>query len=499
MKGQHPKRYEIDPKIRNDTFFKDSFSRIDKLISADSKPQIHQSSKLAHRYERLKECKNDIINLNKQMTKLYEYALVNPTSFDAEIFQIIEFCLTKKTETIHDLELKKSTVAFIANIYQHPNTKFLSVSLSDCNYDMQSRIIEILYELFTENDVALHYAILQCATNIAADSIQNRNETYEYFDFDFLGQIINRYSSTPFKKIIKAAYRLVAAYCQFDWNEEKEEQVTKFISMALERIDSDDLYPQILKTMSVAANHPKCCQIFLTQNEFNIRFNSLLISNPENIINCLILFDKLAEGFSELFQNPSERDELTSLLDYDSVIKCLDHDDPAVICSAARVLSNAVLIDPSICQIIWETQFADKENLENNRLYTIYFRKGGDEQKEIIFLLTNMIRKSTDTIFDNLCKKKFIEIDGKTSISITTIFVDAISKIYDAALIDAILCSLTAMWERNSKATLEIVQSDFNEADGNEIIEDLKLHEQKSVAEQVEAFDYFVLKQNQIA
>ena len=227
--------------------------------------------------------------------------------------------------------------------------------------------------------------------------------------------------------------------------------------------------------------------------------NSLLISNPENIINCLILFDKFAEGFSELFQNPSERDELTSLIDYYSVIKCLDHDDPAVICSAARVLSNAILIDPSICQIIWETQFADKENLENNRLYTIYFRKGGDEQKEIIFLLTNMIRKSTDTIFDNLCKKKFLEIDGKTSVSITTIFVDALSKIYDADLIDAILCSLTAMWERNSKATLEIVQGDFNEADGNEIIEDLKLHEQKSVAEQVEAFDYFVLKQNQIA
>ncbi|OHT08761.1 hypothetical protein TRFO_22680 [Tritrichomonas foetus] len=458
--GKDSPKY-FQSRAKKDDFLLRNQSKLTKMVIEIQQPL---SPKLAQIYAQMAELheKSDFTAMTQEMTKLFSYALDNFVDYDKNfedfgMYTIIFDCLTKKMP----ISLRKATIAFLSNVFQNPNTIILSNMFNN-------GIIQILSSILYENIESLQYPVLQCVINISADSQIYRDEVLKLFKLDALRFLMCNSN----KKIAKSAARLVAAFCQFPLDTKSLESILNFfIDVFLEV--SRELLPTLVNVMISFVNSNEACQLFVSKSEESSNtilkvFESLLSEpNPQTVINTLIFVDKLAEGYKNIVD-----------FDYLKILMLIQTDNDKISYYAIRVISNAIVLNPQISQLVIDNNFMPQ-------ILEVYSNGSGNSRIETVFLMTNLVRQSNQQIFDLLCK----------NYQLVTIFVDALN-VEEQELVDSIICALTKMMQSEiSNPTQKKIRDQFYGASGNEVIEMLINSENNAISQQAYAFHSLVLEE----
>ena len=449
---------------KKDDFLLRNQSKLTKMVVEMDHPL---SQKLGNIYSQLSEShkQNELEIVLQEMTKLYLYAYDNFVDIDRNfeeynIRNIIFDCLSQKMP----IEIRKATVAFLSNVFQRPKTMMLEQFVNE-------GIIPLLKSMLNENIESLCFPVLQCATNIASDSVEYRDDVFNHISLDLLSFLI----SSSNRKIQKTAARLVAAYCSFPGDQ-------KFLSSTLDFFmntfinSSHNLFPTLIGAMISFINSYDACKLIIKHSEENENsilnfFQSLLgeKQNSKTITMTLLFLDKLSETIKSTLD-----------IDYLKVIELLESDDDKIVLYSLRVLSNALVLDHNLCSSVMDT---DSMKL----ILDIVSNGDGNSRIEAIYLLTILVRNSTNQIFEDLCK----------NFQLVAIFVDALNM-EDPALVDSILCALTRMMESEvSNTTQKKIRDQFAESNGNNVIEMLINSENQDISQQAYAFQNIILEERQ--
>lgn len=481
----------------------DDLSEVLKSIQPPYSSELRSSySKINEAYkEHIKtHSPREITLITQEMEKLYLYAHDNFVDIDFyftnyDIQNIIKYCINPEQPS----ELKKATIAFLTNIFQNDHTNIMTKFIED-------DIIEYLYDLLTKSDTTLIAPIIQCVANISSDSKFNRDQVFQKFTIENLYLLIRQ---PPIKNNVNAIANLVSSYCLYPFsndliqaNEEGKMTIYDFIYTSFEEKIGYENFPPLLKTLMCFINSDESVKFFGPKSEDFALFNHLeYIFIPEkaksdqdennsnneeekvNIIEMKAIREEVVilnlKVFNKLFEKFKNSLEFINL---EHILELFEDENEKIAWHAIRLISNVIVINPSKCELF---------NIEKymELLFKICNDGKGKLKKEVIFLLTNLIRASDKSIFSVLRDNY---IDELMPILIDSLYWE------DPDLVDAVICSLTKMIEGELvDETSDDIKNKLKELGGDEAIEMLINSQNVDVSQQANAFKNFAFEENQ--
>lgn len=450
-------------KKKNEVFFND-FVEKNGFSKEQKKQKIKITNELHNIYDRINIAyyqKNNN-NLLEAISQLHCYAMTNvieleETFEEKSIPQILNSCLAEKMPN----KLRESVIIFFINAFEKKDNSLLK-------YMINLGIIPIFRGILHESYNNLVYYALICLTNISLESITSKNEVLAIIrNKDILDLIINNNN----KKIQKASARLIQSFCYNVIDKNIFSRLLYSITTCLME-GTKNIYSILLQAICKLVDSKITCQMFLkesnSQGNIPLYFFSSFIMDPdpEIVISSLSFIITL---------NIYNNDEIVSV-NYEQVLSLLSCDNQKVIFYSLRLISNALVLDSNICDLIINSSIF-------SLIYDIARERTGKNGIEAMFLLSNLVQKSNQIQFDIISRK----------FNLISLFTDGLN-IEDQSLVLSLLSTLAQIMNtediniQNTK-----YQEQFELSNGREILESLICSENQEISQKATIFERLFL------
>lgn len=355
------------------------------------------------------------------------------------------------------LQLRESALGFLVNIIRNPNSIYLENAIQN-----EKGIIPIMVNFLQTGPMSLILLSLQCLANIASDSIETRNLCMHAVPFDLLHILFDK----ACLEVKKEVANLLTSFCLFPLKDSEFKQL--FMGMIQCLYISGPLSHLIINATAELARYPDNSKIITDDFMVYVQLIESYLSHADT----KLVKSSLRFLCQLIASTPNDK---SISIDFARIFDLLYNQDDEIQVYALRLLSNAIISNEEICDLICN-------NVVHPTKLSILIEKFnngcGKCKVESAFVISHLVRQCNAT--------HYLEIINS---HVVNILVSAL-YIEDPDLTEDIICALARLmtFESISREKSE-VRKQFNEVSGNEVIEHLCNSKEERISELATTFN----------